>query len=189
MVNKKIILGFLVVLSIFIFSCTNQNDVDNGVAMDTPNISSPDNDVIDDVNDNDGVDDDNGVDDVDVIDDNDDVDVIDDNNDGVDDVVSGEVKTFYVEAGPDFAFYIDGERNADMVVNVGDTVRVEFVAVDRLPHDWRVDEFRNAASAILSEGGSEVIEFVVDKPGTFEYYCSVGLHKEYGMVGRFIVEE
>ena len=37
-------------------------------------------------------------------------------------------------------------------------------------------------------GQIDEVEFVVDKAGTFEYYCSVGNHRQMGMVGKLIVE-
>lgn len=41
----------------------------------------------------------------------------------------------------------------------------------------------------IIEGGQEdVIEFTPDKAGSFEYYCSVGKHREMGMKGMLTVE-
>lgn len=54
-------------------------------------------------------------------------------------------------------------------------------------HDFVIDEF-NARTKQLSEGQKETIEFTADKKGTFEYYCSVGQHRQNGMVGKLIVE-
>ncbi len=100
----------------------------------------------------------------------------------------GDVRTFHVVGGPMFEFFIDGERNADMVVNVGDTVRIEFEVEGGMPHDWILDEF-GAATEIIEAGDTTTIEFVADEAGEFEYYCSVGQHREQGMTGNFIVQE
>lgn len=54
-------------------------------------------------------------------------------------------------------------------------------------HDFVIDEF-GARTQVIQEGQSETIEFIADKKGTFEYYCSVGTHRERGMVGNLIVE-
>ncbi len=56
-----------------------------------------------------------------------------------------------------------------------------------LVHDWVVDEF-DAKIAQVAAGKTTSVEFVADKTGTFEYYCSVGKHRQNGMVGKLIVE-
>ncbi|MEY4731380.1 MAG: hypothetical protein RL681_326, partial [Candidatus Parcubacteria bacterium] len=45
----------------------------------------------------------------------------------------------------------------------------------------------NAATKVLTDGQSETIEFVANKAGTFEYYCSVGSHRQMGMKGTLTV--
>lgn len=96
-----------------------------------------------------------------------------------------EVKTFMVE-GVNFDFLMDGVENPDIVVNEGDLVRIEFTSADGF-HDWVVDEF-NAATQQVNTGGKTSVEFIADKKGTFEYYCSVGQHRANGMVGNLIVQ-
>lgn len=54
-------------------------------------------------------------------------------------------------------------------------------------HDWTVDAFQ-AKTAQISQGNTASIEFVADKVGTFEYYCSVGQHRQLGMKGNLVVE-
>lgn len=92
-----------------------------------------------------------------------------------------EVKEFSV-TGSNFEFSVTEIR-----VKKGDTVKIVFNVTEDL-HDWVIDEF-NAKTARLEAGGSEVIEFVADQAGEFEYYCSVGTHRQIGMVGKLIVEE
>ena len=72
-------------------------------------------------------------------------------------------------------------------VNVGDTIRLTFENGGGF-HDWVIDEF-DAATSQFSGGQSETIEFVADRAGSFEFYCSVGNHRARGMWGNFIVEE
>lgn len=72
-------------------------------------------------------------------------------------------------------------------VKKGSTVRVTFTNV-KGTHDWVIDEF-NARTSQLAEGQSETIEFLADKVGSFEYYCSVGNHRAQGMKGTLVVEE
>ncbi len=71
-------------------------------------------------------------------------------------------------------------------VKEGDTVVINFTSTDGF-HDWVVDEF-NAKTARVSTGNTASVAFVADKAGTYEYYCSVGTHRQQGMVGTLIVE-
>jgi plastocyanin len=94
--------------------------------------------------------------------------------------MTDEVKTFTVEATP-FAF-----SPAEIKVNKGDKVRIVFVNKNGF-HDWVLDEF-SAKTKQLQAGETETIQFLADKSGTFEYYCSVGNHRQMGMKGKLIVE-
>jgi len=73
-----------------------------------------------------------------------------------------------------------------ITVNEGDTVRIVF-SNEQGFHDFVIDEF-DARTKQLNAGQTETIEFVADKTGTFEYYCSVGTHRAMGMKGNLIVE-
>ena len=90
------------------------------------------------------------------------------------------VKTFEIEASS-FKF-----SEPEIRVKQGDTVRIVLENEGGI-HDWVVDEF-NARTKQLKSGETETIEFVASKKGTFEYYCSVGQHRQNGMVGNLIVE-
>lgn len=98
---------------------------------------------------------------------------------------SDSVKVFVVDSSH-LRFYIDGVENPDIKVNQGDKVRIEFTSSEGF-HDWKVDEF-NAATAKINPGNKTSVEFVADKAGTYEYYCSVGKHRQNGMKGNLIVE-
>lgn len=84
-------------------------------------------------------------------------------------------------AGTNFAFDI-----TEMRVQEGDVVTVNLVSEEGY-HDWVVDEF-DAATEKIREGETTSVTFVADASGTYEYYCSVGSHREQGMVGTLIVE-
>lgn len=92
----------------------------------------------------------------------------------------GMVKEFTVE-GANFKF-----TPALIKVKKGDTVRVTFKNTQGF-HDFVIDEFDVKTNQIQANDEEEV-EFVANKVGTFEYYCSVGEHREMGMVGKLIVE-
>lgn len=68
----------------------------------------------------------------------------------------------------------------------GDTVKITFVNSVGT-HDLRVEGY-DVGTKILAAGAKETIEFVANKKGTFEYYCSVGSHRAQGMKGSLIVE-
>lgn len=95
-------------------------------------------------------------------------------------VVSGEVKEFVVVGSP-FKFSMNEIRVAE-----GDKVRIVFKN-EKGTHDWKIDEF-NAATKVIQTGEEDIVEFVADKAGTFEYYCSVGDHRAKGMFGKLVVE-
>ncbi len=91
----------------------------------------------------------------------------------------GSVKEFTV-TGSNFRF-----SPSTMTVNRGDTVRITFRSTG-MNHDFVIDEL-GVKSSVLPSGGEEVIEFVADTAGTYEYYCSVGNHRQMGMVGTLTV--
>jgi plastocyanin len=71
-------------------------------------------------------------------------------------------------------------------VKQGDTVNITFRNNEGF-HDFRIDEFNVAASQIKANE-QEKITFIADKKGSFEYYCSIGTHRQQGMWGTLIVE-
>ena len=92
----------------------------------------------------------------------------------------GTVKSFTV-TGRNFSF-----TPKEIRVNEGDTVRITFTNGGGT-HDFVLDEF-DVATKTLQTGQSETVEFVADKAGTYEYYCSIGQHRQMGMVGNLVVE-
>lgn len=84
-------------------------------------------------------------------------------------------------SGRNFVFSL-----TEIKVKKGDKVTIDFSSADGY-HDWVVDEFK-AATARVQTGASSSVTFVADKTGTYEYYCSVGSHRQMGMVGKLIVE-
>lgn len=90
------------------------------------------------------------------------------------------VKIFSL-TGRNFAF-----SQTEIRVKKGDKVKIDFQSTEGF-HDWTVDGF-SAKTAQVNTGGKSSVEFVADKAGTFEYYCSVGTHRALGMVGKLVVE-
>lgn len=71
-------------------------------------------------------------------------------------------------------------------VKKGDTVKIIYTNAGGF-HDFVLDEF-NVKMAPNKTGETATVEFVADKVGTFEYYCSVGQHRKMGQKGTLIVE-
>ena len=102
----------------------------------------------------------------------------------------GAMEGGMMEAAPLKEFTIEAKKFEFSVkeirVKKGDFVRINLKSVDGF-HDWVVDAF-NAATKQINTGGSSSVDFKADKTGTFEFYCSVGTHRQMGMVGKLIIE-
>ncbi len=98
-------------------------------------------------------------------------------------------QTFIVDAARDSdrAFSIDGQENPKLVFINGNRIRIA-LTVKNGEHDFVIDELGVKTEA-LPEGEVKVIDFDVDKVGTFEYYCSVGDNRAEGMSGTVEVIE
>jgi plastocyanin len=111
------------------------------------------------------------------------VEVVDEENlDGVDQELTaiGEEKEVEM-VGSNYKFVPNEVR-----VKKGSMVRLNFKN-DSGRHDFVLDEFEVKTDE-LGEGEEQEVEFVADKVGSFEFYCSVGNHRQMGMVGRLVVE-
>src|SRR4029077_1440857 len=74
-----------------------------------------------------------------------------------------------------------------LTVKKGETVKITFKNTGGT-HDFVIDQFKVATSRIQG-GAQETVQFVADKTGSFEYYCSVGTHRQMGMKGTLVVTE
>ena len=89
-------------------------------------------------------------------------------------------KTFDVDGGN---FYFTPNK---ITVNKGDKVTIVFHN-DGGFHNFMLDEFTVKTDTIQG-GKTATVTFTADKTGTFQYYCSVGRHKQMGMVGTLVVQ-
>jgi len=96
------------------------------------------------------------------------------------DSAQGEVKVFEI-SGENFKFSL-----GEIKVKEGDRVKIVFTNSGGF-HDWVIDEF-DVSTPQIETGETVEVEFVADKKGTFEYYCSVGSHRQLGMRGNLVVE-
>lgn len=90
------------------------------------------------------------------------------------------VSSFDVEGG---MFYY---KPNEIRVKKGERVKITFTNKEGF-HDFVLDEF-GVKSETIKAGNSTTVEFMPDRIGTFEYYCSVGNHRQMGMKGNLIVE-
>src|SRR3989338_1754183 len=91
-----------------------------------------------------------------------------------------------MEAAPLQEFAIEGKNFEFSVkeirVKKGDFVRINFTSTDGT-HDLRIDDYE-VGTAVVGVGKSSSVDFMAEKTGTFEFYCSVGTHRQMGMVGK-----
>ncbi len=90
------------------------------------------------------------------------------------------VKEFTV-TGKNFSF-----DPSIITVKKGDKVKITFNNTQGF-HNFVIDEFGVATKQVQSPD-TEVLEFIADKVGSFEYYCAVGSHRAMGMKGTLKVE-
>jgi plastocyanin len=99
-----------------------------------------------------------------------------------------------MEASDEVAYEIEMDSFSfspnKMEIKAGETIKVKLTNKEGF-HDLVIDEL-NVASSKLGEGKSEVIEITVPAGTaagtTYEYYCSVGNHRQQGMVGTLTVK-
>lgn len=76
---------------------------------------------------------------------------------------------------------------SEMNAKAGEPVKIVFRNVGKMPHDFVIDEL-NVKTAVLEPGEEETVVFTPEEAGIYEYYCSVGRHREQGMVGTLTVK-
>lgn len=90
------------------------------------------------------------------------------------------VKTVEMEAG---SFYY---KPSVITARTGEKVRIVLHSVSMM-HNFNIDEL-NIHSAMVKNGDTATFEFTAGKRGTYEYYCSVGKHRQFGQVGTLTVQ-
>ena len=95
--------------------------------------------------------------------------------------IDEQVKVIEIEAG---SFYF---KPAELTLKKGETVKIVLKSVSMM-HDFVIDDL-NVKLPIVKNGEVGEVEFTADKVGTFEYYCSVGSHRQMGQVGKLVVTE
>jgi len=98
----------------------------------------------------------------------------------VEEMIVVETKEFTV-SGENFSFTPNVIK-----VSKGDNVKITFKNTAGF-HDFVIDEY-GVATKQTQAPNEETIEFIADKAGSFEFYCSVGAHRAQGMKGTLVVE-
>lgn len=69
----------------------------------------------------------------------------------------------------------------------GEKIRIVMKSVSMM-HDFVIDEL-GVKMPVVKDGDTGTVEFVADKVGSFEYYCSVGQHRANGQIGTITITE
>ncbi len=97
-------------------------------------------------------------------------------------MMAGQARVIEITAR-DFAF-----SPKEIRVKKGEKIKLQLSIEkgSRSLHDWVVDGL--AKTTQIKAGESTSVEFTPQTVGSFEYYCSVGTHRQMGMQGTLIVE-
>lgn len=95
-------------------------------------------------------------------------------------VTESQAKVIEVEGG---SFYFKPNQ---IKANVEEKVKIVFKSSGG-SHNFVIDEFA-VQTKLTADGETSEVEFIPNKAGTFEFYCSVGNHRAMGMKGTLIVE-
>lgn len=82
---------------------------------------------------------------------------------------------------------IDGLVNPELVVNVGDTVKITLINGVEMTHDLMIDEFTVSTGELTTKDQTVTVEFIADQAGVFSYYGSTPGYRETGLEGAFRV--
>ena len=74
----------------------------------------------------------------------------------------------------------------ELHVKAGQSIALRLDNADAGPHSFDVDAL-NVHTAMPSNSSSLAL-FAATKPGTYTFYCSVGTHRQHGMVGTLVVD-
>jgi nitrite reductase (NO-forming) len=82
---------------------------------------------------------------------------------------------------------IDGLVNPDLTVRAGDSVRIEVLNGDGIPHDLALPDLNAQTAQGMTKGRTVGMTFTAGKSGVYSYICTVAGHRQAGMAGQLIV--
>ena len=83
---------------------------------------------------------------------------------------------------------IDGQVNPTLSVHEGDIVQITIVNGEGAEHDIALPELHAVSQRVTGPGASSTLSFHATDIGTFQYFCTIGGHREAGMQGMVRVE-
>ena len=75
---------------------------------------------------------------------------------------------------------------SEIRVKQGERVEIKLEIQEGM-HDFVIDEL-DVKTQVLTAGQTETVTLDTSQSGEYEFYCSVGNHRQMGMVGKLIVE-
>ena len=82
---------------------------------------------------------------------------------------------------------IEGQTNPTLHAKAGDTVEITLSSGEGAVHDIAFPDFDATSEQASGAGESVELSFVVDKSGSFDYYCVIPGHQQLGMAGTLEV--
>ncbi len=82
---------------------------------------------------------------------------------------------------------IDGQVDPTLKADVGDHVTISLTDGDGADHNVSLPDFDAESPRASGVGNTATVTFVVDKAGSFTYFCNVPGNEEAGMKGAFVV--
>jgi len=76
---------------------------------------------------------------------------------------------------------------ATMTIKAGEKVKLTFQNNGKMQHDWVLEDM-DINTNLVNPRGEETVEFTINEPGEYAFYCSVPGHRALGMVGKLVVE-
>lgn len=73
-------------------------------------------------------------------------------------------------------------------VKAGQKVSLTLTNNGEMTHDWVLEGVSGARTKLTGSGETDTIEFTIDEPGDYTFYCSVAGHRQAGMEGVLTVE-
>jgi nitrite reductase (NO-forming) len=78
---------------------------------------------------------------------------------------------------------INSMVNPTLTAEVGDRIQITIIDGDGSMHDLVIPDLNIHTEHLTAKDAQTVVEFVVEAPGNYAYYCSIPGHKDIGMVG------
>jgi nitrite reductase (NO-forming) len=92
-------------------------------------------------------------------------------------------KMVFVGTGGD----IDGQVDPTLKADVGDEVTIHLTSGEGAEHNISLPDFSAESPRVQGAGHATSVSFLVDKAGTFTYFCNVPGNEDAGMKGSFVV--